>query len=79
MSTRAYGTANPNVATTGGLALAAAWVVRLHLMLLAAERQSDAVTGFSAFANTIVVDRFAIYFFYLFLAGAVISVIGSGR
>jgi len=63
-----------SLVATIGLALAAASVVRLHLMLLAAERQPNPVTGFSAFANSLVIDRFAIFFFYLFIAAAAISV-----
>lgn len=67
------------VVTLGGLGVAAAMVVYLHRMLLQGARAANPVTGYAAFANTLVVDRFAIYFFYLFLAGAAISVIASVR
>src|SRR6266581_4523352 len=52
-----------------GLGGATISVICLHRMLLRAEMQPNPVTGFSAFANTLVIDRLAIYFFYLFLAG----------
>jgi len=37
------------------------------------------VPGESAFLNSMVVDRFTIYFWYLFLAGAAISILMSAR
>jgi len=35
--------------------------------------------GRAGFMNTIVVDRFAIYFFYLFLAGTAVAILMSAR
>ncbi len=67
------------VATLFGLGIAAGMVVYLHRMLLAASREAVPVTGFAAFANSLVIDRFSVYFFYLCIAGAVISVIASVR
>ena len=39
----------------------------------------SAMTGHSAFMNSMVIDRFAIYFFYLFLAGTAIAILMSVR
>lgn len=66
-----------SVVAIAGLGAATASVIYLHRLLLAAEMRPNPVTGFSAFANTLVIDRLAIYFFYLFIAGAAISVVGS--
>ena len=40
---------------------------------------SAGLPGESAFLNSMVVDRFTIYFWYLFLAGAAISILMSMR
>ena len=42
-------------------------------------RSGPAFTGQYGFVNTLVVDRFAIYFFYLFLAGTAIAILMSVR
>src|ERR1700682_6271440 len=57
-----------------GILFSAAGVVKIQLALNAA-----GVPGESAFLNSMVVDRFTIYFWYLFLAGAAISVLMSVR
>jgi NADH-quinone oxidoreductase subunit N len=41
--------------------------------------QSSGVTRASGFMGTVLVDRFSIYFFYLFLAGTAISILMSMR
>ena len=41
--------------------------------------QNSGLTRISGFAGTVLVDRFAIYFFYLFLAGTAISILMSMR
>jgi NADH-quinone oxidoreductase subunit N len=57
-----------------GLAYTAAAVVRLHLAL-----HNTGTTGLVGFGGAITVDRFALYFFYLFVAGTVIAVLMSFR
>lgn len=57
-----------------GLGFTTAQVVRLHLELNST--QAQAFTGFS---GSLVVDHFAIYFWYLFIAAAVISILSSNR
>src|ERR1700720_2486042 len=57
-----------------GILFSAAGVVKIQLALNAA-----GVPGESAFLNSMVVDRFTIYFWYLFLAGAGISILMSIR
>jgi NADH-quinone oxidoreductase subunit N len=57
-----------------GILFSSAGVVKIQLALNAA-----GVPGESAFLNSMVVDRFTIYFWYLFLAGAAISILMSVR
>ncbi len=57
-----------------GILFSAAGVVKIQLALNAA-----GVPGESAFLNSMVVDRFTIYFWYLFLAGAALSILMSVR
>jgi NADH-quinone oxidoreductase subunit N len=64
---------NPLVALVGIL-FSAAGVVKIQLAL-----NSAGVPGESSFLNSMVVDRFTIYFWYLFLAGAAISILMSVR
>jgi NADH-quinone oxidoreductase subunit N len=37
------------------------------------------IMGHAAFMNTLIVDRFALYFFYLFLAGTAVAILMSAR
>jgi NADH-quinone oxidoreductase subunit N len=62
-----------------GVALSSVAVVKLHLAYHAAEKQGIAVAAFSGFMGSLVVDRFAIYFFYLFLMGAGVAILMSMR
>src|SRR5579862_7011474 len=57
-----------------GILFSAAGVVKIQLAL-----NSAGVPGESSFLNSMVVDRFTIYFWYLFLAGAAISILMSVR
>ena len=57
-----------------GILFSAGGVVKIQIALNAA-----GVPGESAFLNSMVVDRFTIYFWYLFLAGAAISVLISAH
>ena len=57
-----------------GVLFSAVGVVKIQLALNAA-----GVPGESAFLNAMVVDRFTIYFWYLFLAGAAISILISAH
>jgi NADH-quinone oxidoreductase subunit N len=61
-----------NAATAlAGIVFSAAGVWRIQD---AYARAGNTFTGQTAFLNTMVVDRFAIYFFYLFLAAAALSI-----
>ena len=60
-----------------GVAFSAVAVGRLHLAYRAAERQGSEMATFTGFMNSLVVDRFAIYFFYLFLRGTAIAILMS--
>jgi NADH-quinone oxidoreductase subunit N len=57
-----------------GILFAAAGVIKIQLAL-----DSSHLPGQAAFMQSMVVDRFAIYFWYLFLAGAAISILMSVR
>ena len=62
------------VAALVGIAFAAISVVRLQFQLSTSGRPF-----LSGFSDTVLMDRMAIYFFYLFLASAAISVVMSAR
>ena len=62
-----------------GLAFSAAAVGKLQLAYRAAEQHGSVIATFTGFTGTLVVDRFAIYFFYLFLVGAAIAILMSMR
>ncbi len=55
-----------------GILFAAAGVVKIQMAL-------GSRSGELAFVGSMLVDRFAIYFFYLFLAGAAIAILMSAR
>jgi NADH-quinone oxidoreductase subunit N len=59
-----------------GVGFATAGVVKIQLWMQATPRES---MGSLAMMNAILVDRTAIYFFYLFLGGAAISILMSMR
>ena len=59
-----------------GIAFSAAAVGKLHYAYNVAARQGLAVTS-TGFMNSLLVDRFALYFFYLFLLGAAIAILMS--
>ena len=58
-----------------GVCFAAAGVWRIQAWYNA----QGGLMGRAGFMNTIVVDRFAIYFFYLFLAGTAVAILMSAR
>jgi NADH-quinone oxidoreductase subunit N len=60
-----------------GLAFSAAAVAKIQAAYHAAEAQGLAIPGFTGFGGSVMMDRFAIYFFYLFLGGAAISILMS--
>jgi len=62
-----------------GLAFSAAAVGKLHYAYRLAEQKGTSVAAFTGFLGSLMMDRFAIYFFYLFLAGAAIAVLISMR
>ncbi len=62
-----------------GLALSAAAVGKLHYAYHVAEAKGGSVVAFIGFNGSLMMDRFALYFFYLFLVGAAIAVLMSVR
>jgi NADH-quinone oxidoreductase subunit N len=62
-----------------GVAFSAIAVGKLHLVYRMAERRGIDVETLSGFMGALVVDRFALYFFYLFLIGAAIAILMSMR
>jgi NADH-quinone oxidoreductase subunit N len=62
-----------------GVAFSAAAVGKLHLAYHAAEKHGVEIAAFTGFMGSLVVDRFALYFFYLFLLGAAIAILMSMR
>ncbi len=58
-----------------GVCFAAAGVWRIQAWYNAQGR----IMGHAAFMNTLIVDRFALYFFYLFLAGTAVAILMSAR
>src|SRR5690349_8549793 len=64
-----------NAWTAGiGLAFSTTAVIRIHL---AYARAGQGVLSYTGFMGSMMVDRFAIYFFYLFLVGAGIAILMS--
>ncbi len=61
-----------------GIGFSAAAVGKLHYAYHVAELQGLQFSG-SGFMGTLLVDRFAIYFFYLFLVGAAVAILMSMR
>ena len=57
-----------------GLAFSTAAVIRIHLAYV---RAGESVLSYTGFMGSMMVDRFAIYFFYLFLVGAGIAILMS--
>jgi NADH-quinone oxidoreductase subunit N len=62
-----------------GIAFSAIAVGRLHMAYRIAEQRGNAVAAFTGFMGALMVDRFALYFFYLFLTGAAIAILMSMR
>ena len=62
-----------------GLAFSAAAVGKLHYAYHLAEQKGAGAAPFTGFLGSLMMDRFAIYFFYLFLTGAAIAVLMSIR
>jgi len=59
----------------GGILFAAAAVIKIQTTYI--EMEARGIPIHPAFGGALMVDRFAIYFFYLFLAGAAISILMS--
>jgi NADH-quinone oxidoreductase subunit N len=62
-----------------GIGFSAAATIKLHLHFLAAEKAGQEVASFSGFGGAMMLDRFAIYFYYLFLIGAAVAILISVR
>ncbi|HWR36344.1 MAG TPA: NADH-quinone oxidoreductase subunit N [Clostridia bacterium] len=67
------------ITALAGIAFSAAGVAKIHAAFRAAELRGLTISHYSGFMGTLVVDRFAIYFFYLFLLGAAVSILMSVR
>jgi NADH-quinone oxidoreductase subunit N len=67
------------ITALAGLAFSAAAVAKLQMAYRAAEQHGNVIDAFTGFTGSLVVDRFAIYFFYLFLVGAAIAILMSMR
>ena len=62
-----------------GVAFSAAAVGKLQWAYRLAEQRNLVTESFTGFMGALVVDRFAIYFFYLFLIGAAVAILMSVR
>ncbi len=60
-----------------GVGFSAAAVMKIHHAYRVSELRGEHVLGYSGFMGSVMMDRFAIYFFYLFLAGAAVAVLMS--
>ena len=62
-----------------GLAFSGVAVGKLQWAYRLAEQRGNMIDAFTGFMGALVVDRFAIYFFYLFLVGAAVAILMSMR
>jgi NADH-quinone oxidoreductase subunit N len=62
-----------------GLAFSGVAVAKLQWVYRMGEQHGNVIDALSGFMGALVVDRFAIYFFYLFLVGAAIAILISMR
>ena len=62
-----------------GLGFAAAATIKLHRHFLSAESASVQLQGFPGFGGAMMLDRFAVYFYYLFLVGTAVAILISVR
>ena len=62
-----------------GLAFSAIATAKLQWVYRLEEQRGNNIDALFGFAGSLVVDRFAIYFFYLFLIGAAIAILMSMR
>src|SRR5512146_2570203 len=60
-----------------GIGFATAAVAKIQGMFHAATLRGTGVYAFTGFAGSVLIDRFALYFFYLFLAGAAVAILIS--
>jgi len=62
-----------------GIGFATAATLKLHLHFLAFEKAGQQLNSFSGFGGSMTLDRFAIYFYYLFLLGTAVAILISIR
>jgi NADH-quinone oxidoreductase subunit N len=62
-----------------GLGFATAATIKIHLHFLSAEKLGQELSFFTGFNGAMMMDRFAIYFFYLFLLGTAVAILISVR
>src|SRR5512146_3364624 len=62
-----------------GVAFAFAATAKLHLQFVRAEQAGEIVNAFQGFGGSMLLDRFAIYFYYLFLLGTAVAILISVR
>ena len=60
-----------------GIGFATAAVAKIQGLFHAASLRGPGVFAYSGFAGSLLIDRFALYFFYLFLAGAAVAILMS--
>ncbi len=60
-----------------GLACSAGAVAKIQIAYRGALAQGNYVSSFMGLNDSVILDRFAIYFFYLFLAGAAVAILMS--
>jgi NADH-quinone oxidoreductase subunit N len=60
-----------------GLAFSAWSVLKINMSFQFSDAHGQSLAGISGYSNSLLVDRFALYFFYLFLAGAAVAIVIS--
>ena len=62
-----------------GIVFSSAAVWKIQTAYRMADSRGQAAAAFLGFGDSLIVDRFAVYFFYLFLAGAAVAILMSVR
>jgi hypothetical protein len=57
-----------------GIAFSTWSVAKIQMTFQFSDARGQEIMGISGYMNSLLVDRIAIYFFYLFLAGAAVSI-----
>src|SRR5512140_1896255 len=62
-----------------GIGFSTAATIKLHQHFLSAEKAGQTLSSFAGFGGAMMLDRFAIYFYYLFLFGTAVAILISVR